>query len=215
MQPVEGALGLGGAGALAPGDGRVIPLEAADCSCVELTINHQSCGLEIRVKGTTAFAIFQEDVPRLVLGQSEVLHINVGADGAEGCCAAGEQVAAVEWQEDFDVVLTVPLRVFALEAALLFPVRICTPQQLLVPPVWQEADTAIQCKEGLSGAHIQSLAIPAQQKGCVVGDVFSFKSEKWPLFRALAEGCKHGVLVLTLSTTSQSFMEDLWLFSRM
>lgn len=34
---------------------------------------------------------------------------NVGADGAEGCCAAGEQVAAVEWQEDFDVVLTVPL----------------------------------------------------------------------------------------------------------
>lgn len=34
---------------------------------------------------------------------------NVGAQGAEGCCAAGEQVAAVERQKDLDVVLTVSL----------------------------------------------------------------------------------------------------------
>lgn len=38
LEPVEGALGLGGAEALAPGDGRVIPLEAADRSGVELTV---------------------------------------------------------------------------------------------------------------------------------------------------------------------------------
>lgn len=38
LEPVEGALGLGGAEALAPGDGRVVPLEAADCSSIELTI---------------------------------------------------------------------------------------------------------------------------------------------------------------------------------
>ena len=34
---------------------------------------------------------------------------NVGACGAEGLRAAGDEVAAVEWQEDLDVVLTVPL----------------------------------------------------------------------------------------------------------
>lgn len=34
---------------------------------------------------------------------------NVGAHGAEGPSAAGKQVAAVEWQEDLDVVLTVTL----------------------------------------------------------------------------------------------------------
>lgn len=34
---------------------------------------------------------------------------NVGARGAEGLGAAGDQVAAVERQEDLDVVLTVPL----------------------------------------------------------------------------------------------------------
>lgn len=38
LEPVEGALGLGGAEAVAPGDGWVIPLEAADSSGVELTI---------------------------------------------------------------------------------------------------------------------------------------------------------------------------------
>lgn len=38
LQPVEGALGLGGPEALAPGDDRVIPQEAADCSSVELAI---------------------------------------------------------------------------------------------------------------------------------------------------------------------------------
>ena len=34
---------------------------------------------------------------------------NVGAGRAEGLRAAGDQVAAVEWQENLDVVLTVPL----------------------------------------------------------------------------------------------------------
>lgn len=34
---------------------------------------------------------------------------NVGARGAEGLRAAGDEVAAVEWQEDLDIVLTVPL----------------------------------------------------------------------------------------------------------
>ena len=41
-------------------------------------------------------------------GQRKGTH-DVGAQGAEGPCAAGEQVAAVEWQEDLDVVLTVTL----------------------------------------------------------------------------------------------------------
>lgn len=41
--------------------------------------NHQGCGLEIGVKGTTTLAIFQEDVPHLVLRQSEVLHILQGS----------------------------------------------------------------------------------------------------------------------------------------
>lgn len=34
---------------------------------------------------------------------------NVSTQGAEGSRATGEQVAAVEWQEDLDVVLTVTL----------------------------------------------------------------------------------------------------------
>lgn len=34
---------------------------------------------------------------------------NVGARRAEGLRATGDQVAAVEWQENLDVVLTVPL----------------------------------------------------------------------------------------------------------
>lgn len=34
---------------------------------------------------------------------------DVGAERAEGAGAAGEQVAAVEWQEDLDVVLTIAL----------------------------------------------------------------------------------------------------------
>ena len=55
---------------------------------------------------------------------------------------------------------------------------------LLVLPAWQEAGTTVESKESLSGTHVQSPAIPAQQKGCVVGNVFSFKSEEWPLFRA-------------------------------
>lgn len=38
LEPVEGALGLGRAEALAPGDGGVIALEAADCSGVQLTV---------------------------------------------------------------------------------------------------------------------------------------------------------------------------------
>ena len=37
-KPVEGALALDGAEALAPGDGRVIPQEAAGCCRVQLTI---------------------------------------------------------------------------------------------------------------------------------------------------------------------------------
>lgn len=55
---------------------------------------------------------------------------------------------------------------------------------LLVLPAWQEAGTTVESKESLSGTHVQSPAIPAQQKGRVVGNVFSFKSEEWPLFRA-------------------------------
>lgn len=38
MEPVEGALGLDGALALAPGDGRVVPLEVAHCPSIELAI---------------------------------------------------------------------------------------------------------------------------------------------------------------------------------
>lgn len=34
---------------------------------------------------------------------------NVSTQGAEGSSATGEQVAAVEWQKDLDVVLTVTL----------------------------------------------------------------------------------------------------------
>lgn len=41
--------------------------------------NHQGRGLEIGVKGTTTLAIFQEDVPHLVLRQSEALHILQGS----------------------------------------------------------------------------------------------------------------------------------------
>ena len=46
LQPVEGGLSLDGAGALAPGDGRVIPLEAADCSRVQLAICQENISHE-------------------------------------------------------------------------------------------------------------------------------------------------------------------------
>lgn len=41
--------------------------------------NHQGRGLEIGVKGTTTLAIFQEDIPRLILCQREVLHVLQGS----------------------------------------------------------------------------------------------------------------------------------------
>lgn len=41
--------------------------------------NHQGCGLEIGVKRTTALAIFQEDVPPIVLCKREVLHVLQGS----------------------------------------------------------------------------------------------------------------------------------------
>lgn len=62
---------------------------------------------------------------------------------------------------------------------------------LLVRPARQEAGAAVQSKKGLSGTHIQSPAIPAQQKGCVVGDVFRSKSEERPLFGAWREEDGH------------------------
>ena len=46
--------------------------------CPPLT-NHQGRGLEIGVKRTTALAIFQEDVPLLVLCEREVLHVLQGS----------------------------------------------------------------------------------------------------------------------------------------
>lgn len=53
----------------------------------------------------------RQAVPRPAAGEPGVRRgtHNVGAHGAEGRGATGEQVAAVEWQEDLDVVLTVPL----------------------------------------------------------------------------------------------------------
>lgn len=41
--------------------------------------NHQGCGLEIGIEGTTALPIFQEDAPRPILCQREVLHILQGS----------------------------------------------------------------------------------------------------------------------------------------
>jgi hypothetical protein len=49
-----------------------------------------------------------DSAPGTPPGRRKSTH-NVGTQGAEGRCATGEQVAAVEWQEDLDVVLTVTL----------------------------------------------------------------------------------------------------------
>lgn len=43
--------------------------------------NHEGRGLEIGVEGATAFAIFQEDVPCLIPGQREAVHVLQGTDG--------------------------------------------------------------------------------------------------------------------------------------
>lgn len=62
---------------------------------------------------------------------------------------------------------------------------------LLVLPAGQEAQAAAEGEQGLSGPHVQRLAIRAQQKGCVVGDVFSLKFEDGPLFGAWGEEDGH------------------------
>lgn len=47
LEPVEGAFGLDGTAALAPGDGRVIPLEVADCPSIELAICQENIPMGI------------------------------------------------------------------------------------------------------------------------------------------------------------------------
>jgi hypothetical protein len=79
----------------------------------------------------------------------------------------------------------------------------------LVLPAWQEAEVAVKCKEGLSGPHIQRLAILAQQKGRVVGDVFSFKFSNQPFFRAWGEksACLRMAFSIRFRITASSLRE--------
>lgn len=56
-----------------------LPWSLEEPTLPQTLTNHQGCGLEIGIEGTTALPIFQEDAPRPILCQREVLHILQGS----------------------------------------------------------------------------------------------------------------------------------------
>lgn len=71
-----------------------LPRSLEEPTLPQTLTNHQGCGLEIGIKGTTALPIFQEDAPHPVLCQREVLHIlqgsrRVGSGAHQGMSGLG------------------------------------------------------------------------------------------------------------------------------